>query len=384
MAFRSLATTTAILALLGAGAYANPFQGGWKLLEDGSTLNFQSTKNKTIVETSSFAQVSGTINQNGAAEISIELESVDTGIDLRNVRMRFLFFESFQYPTAMVTAQLNPADLEDLNEKRRKIVTLPYVMNLHGVIKTAEAKVAVTLLTDNLVNISTPTPITVATKDYNLDGGVKKLEEAAGVEIVPQAAVTFDFTFERQGVVEGGGAEDAPAEDTAEEALVAELEEAEEAAETATVTAATATSEEVAETEPTSVALEPEGDFTAEACIGRFEILSRTDNITFRTGSALINQDSHFILDQLANIVARCPDMVVEVGGHTDNIGSDRSNQRLSERRAASVVTYLQNKGIEQGVLVAKGYGEAEPAFDNTTADGRSRNRRIGFKVISQ
>lgn len=398
MDLRAIAVVTATSFVVATGAFANPFEGGWTLQEDNSTLNFQSTKNDTKVETSAFAQFSGTIQPNGAAEVTVELESVDTGIDLRNVRMRFLFFESFQFPKAVVTAQLLPADLADLNEKRRKIVKVPYVLNLHGVIKTAEADLAVTLLTDNLVNVTTPTPITVATADFNLDGGVQKLEEAAGVSIMPQAAVTFDFTFERNVKVETPT--ETPADDTTpaeEETVVAEETAPEQPAEenTAEVTVAAEETSQVEEAETTEVAaatpaktetsepaLEPDGNFSTEACLGRFEILSRTDNIKFSSGSSRLDDTSAPLLNQLVEVVSRCPEMRLEVGGHTDNVGSKRSNQRLSERRARSVVRYLTDRGIDNKMLVAKGYGEAEPAFDNTTAEGRSRNRRIGFKVI--
>ena len=74
--------------------------------------------------------------------------------------------------------------------------------------------------------------------------------------------------------------------------------------------------------------------------------------------------------------------MVIEVGGHTDSVGSNGSNQRLSESRASSVVRYLQDKGIGNDTMVAKGYGEEKPIADNSTQRGRWDNRRIEFKVL--
>lgn len=353
-----LAAFALSFAAVSALAQGNPFAGGWTLQPEMSVLNFQSTKNQTKVETSKFATFSGSISDTGAAELEIELESVDTGIDLRNVRMRFLFFESFQYPKATVSAQINPSDLDDLAQRHRKVIRLPFVLNLHGVVKSAEADVAVTLLTDDMVNVSTMTPITVAAAAHDLMGGVQKLEEAAGVVIVPQAAVTFDLTFVRNGQAALAAAEDDDATPDADDG------------------------DDQADTTQ-SAALEPEGDFSAEACKGRFEILSRTDSITFRSGSARLAESSSALLDGLTDIVARCPGMVVEVGGHTDSVGSAAANERLSQRRAAAVVDYLAAKGIDKGRLRAVGYGEAEPKFDNTTAEGRQRNRRIEFKVVS-
>ncbi len=77
------------------------------------------------------------------------------------------------------------------------------------------------------------------------------------------------------------------------------------------------------------------------------------------------------------------PTIRVEIQGHTDNIGSDAYNQKLSERRAQSVVTYLvQNFGIDISRLTAKGYGESKPIASNDNAEGRALNRRVQFFII--
>ena len=90
------------------------------------------------------------------------------------------------------------------------------------------------------------------------------------------------------------------------------------------------------------------------------------------------------ILNNLYDIVSRCPGMTLEIGGFTDDNGSDATNQTLSEKRAASVVSFLTAKGIPADRLVAKGYGEAQPLVPNDSAANMKRNRRIEFKVISQ
>jgi OmpA-OmpF porin, OOP family len=76
------------------------------------------------------------------------------------------------------------------------------------------------------------------------------------------------------------------------------------------------------------------------------------------------------------------PEVKVEIQGHTDNIGSESYNQKLSEGRAASVKEYLISQGIDSSRLTAKGYGESVPLMENNTPMGRSFNRRIEFKVI--
>ena len=84
----------------------------------------------------------------------------------------------------------------------------------------------------------------------------------------------------------------------------------------------------------------------------------------------------------MVNIVRRFPDLWVQVSGHTDAIGSAASNQRLSERRAGSVVSYLRDRGIEAGRMRSVGYGESRPVAGNDTDKGRSRNRRIEFTAL--
>lgn len=96
------------------------------------------------------------------------------------------------------------------------------------------------------------------------------------------------------------------------------------------------------------------------------------------------------VLDStLLQLLNKYPQMKLEIGSHTDNMGDDKYNMRLSQKRAASVVNYLIDKGISTDRLVAKGYGETLPVADNTHADGsdsaegRQRNRRTEFKIMS-
>lgn len=343
--------TVAALSLVAMGdhvqAQANPFDGGWTLQPAMSALNFQSVKKQTVVESSSFATLEGTIGADGATEVRVLLDSVDTKIDLRNVRMRFLFFETFKFPTATITTQINAALLDDLRNVRRKTVPVSYTMDLHGVTQTYDAEVAVTLLGEDLVSVASTTPISVSVDDFNLLEGLGKLQDAANVTIIPSATISFDFVFARN-----------------------------------STTAAVVPAPSAAQN-PQSVALEVEGDFDREACKGRFEILSRTGNIYFPSGSARHDAKSEPLLNSLAGIIARCPNMVIEVGGHTDSLGSNATNQRLSDRRAEAVKNYLISRDVGPDLLVSKGYGETNPLETNDTQKGRWANRRIEFKVLS-
>ena len=347
-------------------AQDNPFAGAWVLQAEGSALGFQSVKNETKVEQSRFATLSGEISDTGLATVRVALDSIDTKIDLRNVRMRFLFFETFKFPEATITAQINPALIADLATKRRLTLTLPYTLDLHGVKRDLTADVVVTLIDDGLVGVASVGMIPVATTDFDLDGGLTKLQEAAKVKIVPTGSVTFDWLFARAAT---GTAPDAPATDAPAAVSVAEP--------AAPTTADTTTAA------PETTALEPTGNFDAEACLGRFEILSRAGNITFRSASATLNVAGSAILNQIVDIISRCPDIRVEIGGHTDDDGSDAANMRLSERRAAAVKTWLVSKGIAPDRLVSQGYGEATPLVPNDSSQNMARNRRIEFRALN-
>ncbi len=108
------------------------------------------------------------------------------------------------------------------------------------------------------------------------------------------------------------------------------------------------------------------------------------NDINFETGSAVILPTSYPILDNIAELLKANTTVVVEIGGHTDSQGSDSYNLRLSESRANAVRNYLIQRGVEASRLIAKGYGESMPIAPNTTREGRARNRRVEFKVISQ
>ena len=103
------------------------------------------------------------------------------------------------------------------------------------------------------------------------------------------------------------------------------------------------------------------------------------EGITFASGGANISPESQEILDKAYKTLKAYPDMVVEIRGYTDNTGNRAFNVKLSERRAIAVKNYLVSKGISPDRLIAKGYGPADPIADNSTAEGRRKNRRIEF-----
>jgi outer membrane protein OmpA-like peptidoglycan-associated protein len=107
------------------------------------------------------------------------------------------------------------------------------------------------------------------------------------------------------------------------------------------------------------------------------------EKILFGYDRADLSASSEASLEKLVTILKEYPDTNIEVQGHTDSKGSDNYNQRLSERRANSVSSYLRNKGVSPSRLTTKGYGENAPIASNDSDDGRSQNRRVTFLITA-
>jgi outer membrane protein OmpA-like peptidoglycan-associated protein len=108
----------------------------------------------------------------------------------------------------------------------------------------------------------------------------------------------------------------------------------------------------------------------------------RLNNIFFETAMWDLLPESYAELDKLVKILNDNPGMVININGHTDNVGDDQSNLTLSQKRAASVVTYLLAKGIVSGRLDSAGFGETQPVAPNDTDEGRALNRRVEFVIV--
>lgn len=106
--------------------------------------------------------------------------------------------------------------------------------------------------------------------------------------------------------------------------------------------------------------------------------------IQFATGSNNLKPEAQARLNELAAAMAAQPKLVLEVGGHTDAVGSAESNRVLSLRRAEAVRDELIRQGIEPFRLRAEGYGERYPVASNETVEGRALNRRVEFKVLKR
>lgn len=105
-------------------------------------------------------------------------------------------------------------------------------------------------------------------------------------------------------------------------------------------------------------------------------------DILFKSGSDKVDPRSFPELDRLSQILVEHPELKLEISAHTDSIGSDKFNQKLSERRAKSIVNYVISKGVEKENLQPAGYGESRPVAPNSTEEGRALNRRVECTVL--
>ena len=128
-----------------------------------------------------------------------------------------------------------------------------------------------------------------------------------------------------------------------------------------------------AELEGTGVSVHRDGDYIT---------LNMPGNVTFATDSSDLSPGFFDVLNSVGKVLGEFDQTVIEVAGHTDSRGTDAYNQGLSERRAASVATYLQGQGVISQRLITVGMGESRPVSDNSSDGGRQANRRVEITMV--
>lgn len=131
--------------------------------------------------------------------------------------------------------------------------------------------------------------------------------------------------------------------------------------------------------QPSTGAMDAQSDLTG-AVVGDSFVL---EGVNFDFDQAEIRPDAKDILDGVTQkLIQTAPEVKVEIGGHTDELGESAYNQQLSERRAKAVSRYLQAGGVADERLTERGYGESEPVAPNDSEEGRQKNRRVELKVM--
>ena len=166
----------------------------WRLTS-ASKVGYISIKNNAIAEYNVFSGVTGSLSKKGQLKINIDLSTVETQVDIRNQRMRELFFEVTQYPQAVVTAELDVQELAQIDSGAPLEIVKPFTLSLHGVEATAEAHLRVVAV-GGRAWVSTVRPILISAADFGLEGGVSALQKIAGLEAIAAVVpVSIDLKF---------------------------------------------------------------------------------------------------------------------------------------------------------------------------------------------
>lgn len=175
-----------------------PAKGNWTLDNSASVFNFLTVKNKDNLEVQTFNTLQGSVSESGLATLSIDLNSLDTGITLRDQRMRDFLFEADVLPTLYYRVQLNVAELDKLATGTSLTQTLSGTLTLHGVQSPVNAQVLITRLNDGNISVSTVKPVLVNAADFDLSAGVEAMRTIAGLmDIADVVPVTFKLWFKQ-------------------------------------------------------------------------------------------------------------------------------------------------------------------------------------------
>ncbi|WP_116367889.1 YceI family protein [Parahaliea mediterranea] len=188
--FAGLATGLGLL-LAASGAAAQ-----WELDNDSSSLNFISIKNDAVAETHRFKSLVGFVGEDGAVQLGIDLASVDTGIEIRDGRMREMLFDTAQFTTANVTGNVDPAILSQIEAGTVLSTDLDVNLSLHGVDAKVSVPVVVMGESSGQLRVITARPVLLSANNFELQKGVAALQEVAGLKSISTAVpVTFHLVF---------------------------------------------------------------------------------------------------------------------------------------------------------------------------------------------
>ena len=190
---QSLLALALSLASLGA-------QAGWTLDGEASSLSFVSVKAGTAAETHHFNTLSGQVDDDGTAVIMIEAASVDTGIEIRDERMRSLLLQSEEYPSLRVAAQVDLAAVEALAAGASKDMAAEAMLSIRAQELNLTLQIRVARLGDDRLLVTSLQPVIVNAGQIGLLDGIERLREVAGLpSITPAVPVSFVLMFERDG-----------------------------------------------------------------------------------------------------------------------------------------------------------------------------------------
>jgi YceI-like domain len=180
--FKRFCCTT--LALLPLAFVTLPAHANWYLDGESSRLSFISTKNANLSEVQRFLVLHGKVDAKGQAQVQVELESVNSGIPLRDERMRKELFEIKTFPEALINAQIDLRPIKDLAPGAQLELRLPLTVSLHGKEQAYNAELLATRLDDRRFQVVTLEPLVLNAADFDLLPGLESLRKVAGLSAI--------------------------------------------------------------------------------------------------------------------------------------------------------------------------------------------------------
>lgn len=173
-----------VVASLLLACAALPAQADWYLDGESSRLSFISSKNGNVSEVQRFLVLHGQVQPDGLARLEVELESINSGIPLRDERMRAELFEVKQFAEATVTAKIDLAPIQDLANGAQLELRLPLTVNLHGKQHEYPVELLATRLDERRFQVVTLEPVVLSAADFELAPGLEKLRNLAGLSAI--------------------------------------------------------------------------------------------------------------------------------------------------------------------------------------------------------
>ena len=196
--FKGLTVIFLAAALAACTAEAPLTDGSWRLNGSQSDVVFISVKNGDVAEISRFGTLSGAVMADGRAELTVPATSVETYVDIRNERLRDIFFEVSRFPDINVSTDIDPALIEALAVGNATETELVLTVSLHGEARTVYAPVRIVRSGPDQVLVISSEPALVDARDFGLGEAVDALAAIANLDgITPVFPVSVHLVFER-------------------------------------------------------------------------------------------------------------------------------------------------------------------------------------------
>ncbi len=190
---------TLSLTALAFALWTAPASAEWTLDNDSSRISFVSTKAGSAAEVHGFEAVDGQVDDNGRATITIDLDSVNTAVPIRDERMRTLLFETAENPTATLAASVDMEAVSALDPGQETAMVAEGQLMLRGMVVSLTIDLTVARLSDSRVLVASRKPLVINAGQLGLLDGVEKLREVVGLpSISPAVPVSFVLAFDRQ------------------------------------------------------------------------------------------------------------------------------------------------------------------------------------------